>query len=408
MCSESHAYTFEVQRYKPGKTFYTMIKLFRIFRNTDADLNGGGGNDTSQGADNVIIDDNDFKIEIDLEEHENGTGGAGAGAGGDDKTQQQQQNQNQGPAGGGAQNQNNGAGAQTGTTAAQQGAGAQGAADTDDFAPDDFSAQQDTVAPEILSKAYEAIARKLGHEGKVENDDQFLELVLGFKADMDVDSNERANVLADVLEKNDNEQIVRFELNANREKYGILSDSDIDDRIAKYTDSGELEKVATGLKTAYTGEIKKIHDEAVAAQRKNHGDYEAQVKQNAELTNKILEAADTYDNKIISSMPGGEKNMKAIREHLKSYIENFGYQEDVVGVKTLTENPAKAIENAMWVNQKTRNYMLGQIIKQAVEQGKSDFIKENLFGKTPFVGKAPISVPRTQKDFTTDDDNLDV
>lgn len=275
----------------------------------------------------------------------------------------------------------------------------------DDYVPEFAEAaaiaDAEKLEPEV--RVYHKIAEKFGlNKESIKTEDDLFNAMVDVKANAEIDSDPRANELS-VLLSSDDETLIREVLNSDRKRYGIFSDSDLENRIDGYSDRNEIESIAEELRTEAQAELDSIFEQKQADIKSQVDVTNSQVQQNVDLTDKILAETSKFTSEFIDA-----KNLPLVQADLRAYILSGKYQEDVVGLETLNKNPMAAVENAAWVNPKTRNFMLKNMLKQAETGHISDFVKNNLLGKSANVGKGTVAVPQQIKKYSTSDDDLDI
>lgn len=257
--------------------------------------------------------------------------------------------------------------------------------DSADYIPDTTEEQiqvQEQIDTE--KQIYARISEKLGIENVIQNEEELISTLLDTTANKHLDNDIEAIRISGYLLKEDFE-LVRDELLSDKNKYGILSDKDAEDRVALYEDRNELEGIAKNIREKYEADLISIKD-----RYKNEIENKAKTARELassqkELTDKIKDTIANYKGSIANIV--GEQNMKAIKLDLPAYMLSGKYVADVLSEDTILKNPEQFIENAIWVNPKTREYLLNKIIEAAANGGKSDFIRDNLFGKAVNVGQ---------------------
>lgn len=254
---------------------------------------------------------------------------------------------------------------------------------------------------DVIKSVYSKISEKLGVEKPIQSEEELIDAIVNHRANAALDLNEDAINITQMLEMDD-EDFVREVLDSNREQFAIYSQSDIDMRISAYKANNEFDKVVSSMRGNYTAQLQDIKNEIRQKELDAVNSRQNTEKENAELTEAIRTKADEFSHPLID-----EKSLPGIRADLKEFLLSGKYASAVLGADTLKQTPEKAIENALWVNPRTREFMLRQMILKSEKVGASKFIKEHLYGKATKAGTAAVASP-SQKRYSTDAEDLDI
>lgn len=234
-----------------------------------------------------------------------------------------------------------------------------------------------------------SIAEKFGLDGTFTTTQQLQDALFEKKVDATFESNYEVKQLSAVIQSENPEDILRYELSRNKQQYGILSNSDLERRISQYVEDDELESIAENIKANLENRLGQLFEQTKAAEAKKSEDSTKVAAEIFEVQQKIKSTIDNYAGTLKSFIK--ESDLKGIALDTKQYILSGKYVDDAWGEKNM-QDMNSLIENAMWVNPKTRAYLINAIAKEAVKRGESNFIKEHLFGKTISIGSATTAV----------------